>query len=272
MSVRFWGVRGSIASPGPDTLRYGANTACVEIRCGEHLFICDAGTGLRPLGQALATEGKGIDADLLCSHTHLDHICGFPFFAPCYVTGNRIRVWAGHPGARADVRSVFRMTLTPPLSPNVMEFFKAAIEFKDFKSGDDLSPREGVSVKTGALNHPDGSTGYRIEWQGKVVAYITDTEHRAEELDANVLALGHAADIMIYDANYTNEDYAPHAGWGHSTWEEAIRLAESASVKTLVLFHHDPARTDAMLDEIAKAAAKARQGTIVAREGLTLTL
>ena len=109
-------MRGSIASPGPDTTRYGANTPCVEIRCGDHLLICDAGTGLRPLGDALAREGT-IDAELLCTHTHLDHICGFPFFAPCFASGNNIRIWAGHPAANGDIAAVFRTTLTSPLFP-----------------------------------------------------------------------------------------------------------------------------------------------------------
>ncbi len=272
MSLRFWGVRGSIASPGADTSRYGANTACVEIRCGDQLLICDAGTGLRPLGQALMAEGKLVDAELLCSHTHLDHICGFPFFAPSHVAGNRLRVWAGHAAAQGDIRSVFRMTLTPPLFPDMMDSFAAAIEFKNFAGGDVLTPRPGIVIRTGALNHPGGATGYRIEWNGKVAAYITDTEHRPEGLDPAVLALADRADAMIYDANYTDEDYPAHEGWGHSTWQEAVRLAKRASVKTLALFHHDPARNDTMLDGIAAEAARAYPGTIVAREGLTLTL
>jgi phosphoribosyl 1,2-cyclic phosphodiesterase len=271
IAVRFWGVRGSIASPGPDTTRYGANTPCVEIRCGEHLLICDAGTGLRPLGDALAREGKVVQAELLCSHTHLDHICGFPFFAPCFGTGNNIRIWAGHPAANGDIGSVFRTTLTSPLFPDVMEFFKAAIEFKNFRSGEQLAPYPGLSIKTGPLNHPGGATGYRIEWQGKSVAYITDTEHRDDAIDTNVLTLVSGADFMIYDANYTDEDYAAHRGWGHSTWQEAVKIADRAAVKTLVLFHHDPARTDGMLDQIGAAAQKQRPGTVVAREGLLLS-
>jgi phosphoribosyl 1,2-cyclic phosphodiesterase len=272
MSVRFWGVRGSIASPGPDTVRYGGNTSCIELRCGQHLIIFDAGTGLRALGEALAAAGGAIDADLFCSHTHFDHICGLPFFAPCYTAGNCIRIWGGHAGAQGDIAGVFRLTLTPPLFPDVMGDFKAAIEFKNFTRGEILSPRPGISVRTGALNHPGGASGYRIEWNGKSVAYITDTEHRAGGLDANILALADRADLMIYDSTYTDEDYAANAGFGHSTWQEAVRIAQKASVKTLALFHHDPARTDAMLDSIAAAAARARSGTIVAREGLLLSL
>ena len=272
MLVRFWGVRGSIASPGPNSVRYGGNTSCVEVRCGEQLIILDAGTGLRLLGEHLTRSGETVDTDLFCSHTHFDHICGLPFFAPCYAVGNRIRVWGGHPAAQGDIRAVFRMILTPPLFPDVMSDFKAAIEFKDFAAGAVLSPRPEISVKTGGLNHPGGATGYRVEWRGKSVAYITDTEHRSDGLDANVLALVERADLMIYDSTYTDEDYAANAGFGHSTWQEAVRIAQQASVKTLALFHHDPSRTDVMLDVIAEAVARARPGTVVAREGLILSL
>ena len=272
MSVRFWGVRGSIASPGPDTARYGANTACVEVRCGDHVLICDAGTGLRPLGRAIVDEGKPVDIDLLCSHTHIDHICGFPFFAPCYKAGNRIRIWGGPTTDGDGVESAFHKSMSPPLFPDVSEFFAADIEFKSFQRGDVLTPRPGITVRTASLNHPGGATGYRIEWQGKALAYVTDTEHVGDGLDPHVLTLIAGADAVIYDSNYTDHDYVAHVGWGHSTWQHAIRLAERAAVGTLALYHHDPVRTDAALDEIAAAADRMRPGTIVAREGLQLTL
>ncbi|MDE2167212.1 MAG: MBL fold metallo-hydrolase [Alphaproteobacteria bacterium] len=272
ITVRFWGVRGSIAGPGPHSVRYGGNTSCVELRCGDHLLILDAGTGLRELGDNLVVAGGPVDVDLLCSHTHLDHICGFPFFAPCYSADNRIRVWAARAAVKDNIGAVFRMILTPPLSPIMMTSLKAAIEFKYFVRGEAFFLRPGLLVKTGGLNHPGGASGYRIEWRGKSVAYITDTEHRAGELDSNVLALVDHADIAIYDANYTDEDYPSHAGWGHSTWQEAVKIARQASIKTLVLFHHDPARTDAMLDAIAAEASRAYAGTLVARESLVLSL
>lgn len=270
--MRFWGVRGSIASPGPETVRYGANTACVELRCGDHLVICDAGTGLRPLGQALVAAGQAVEADLLCSHTHVDHICGFPFFAPIYLAGNRFRIWAGHAAAHGDIGAAFRLMMTPPLFPDVMDTLAAAVEFKNFTAGDTLTLRPGLVARTAALNHPGGATAYRVEWSGKSLAYTTDTEHRAEGPDAAVVALAAGADAMIYDANYTDEDYPRHSGWGHSTWQEGVKLARAAGVRHLVLFHHDPARTDAMLDDIARKVTAAHPGAIVAREGLTLSL
>jgi phosphoribosyl 1,2-cyclic phosphodiesterase len=269
LSVRFWGVRGSIASPGPDTLKYGGNTSCVEMRCGGNLLIFDAGTGLRALGLSLAAEAKPVDAELFCSHTHFDHICGFPFFAPCYAPGSKIRVWAGHLNGR-DIRDVFHTAMSDPLFPNVMGELARGIEFRNFTCGETLAPRPGIAIKTAPLNHPGGATGYRVEWNGKTVAYVTDTEHPAGGFDQSVLGLVSGADIMVYDANYTEDDYGPHEGWGHSTWQAAVRVAERAGARTLVLFHHDPARTDAMLDAIAAEAGRARPGTLVAREGLTL--
>ncbi len=270
MAVRFWGVRGSIATPGADTVRYGGNTSCIELRCGEHLLILDAGTGLRPLGDALTAAGRAVDADLFCTHTHIDHVCGLPFFAPCFDPRTRLRLWAGHLSSPQTLGDVFRTTLTAPLFPDLMDTLPATLDFRDFAAGDLLAPYDGLTVRTAPLNHPGGSTGYRFEWHGKVVAYITDTEHRGGELDRNVLSLADDADLMIYDANYTEEDYPRHIGWGHSTWQEAIRLADHAQAKKLALFHHDPARTDAMLDDIAAAAEEQRPGTVVAREGLSL--
>lgn len=271
VTVRFWGVRGTMAAPGNATLRYGGNTACVELRCGEHLIILDAGTGLRPLGDALAQAGGPVTADLFCSHTHYDHICGLSTFAPLYQAGNEVRVWAGHLPPPGSIGEVFRTILSAPLLPDLMTFFQANVRFTDFTAGEALAPRPGIAVCTAPLNHPGGSTGYRFEACGKVVAYVTDTEHQPGELDGNVLRLVERADIMIYDATYTEAEFAAHIGWGHSTWEEAVRLAQAAAVKRLVLFHHDARRDDVAMDAVAAAAAAACPGTLAAREGMILT-
>jgi phosphoribosyl 1,2-cyclic phosphodiesterase len=270
VSVRFWGVRGSIACPGPDTVRYGGNTACVEIRCGKHLLIMDGGTGLRELGCALLKNGA-IDADLFYTHTHFDHICGLPFFAPAYVRGNKIRLWAGHLLPEHGIEDVLCGMMMAPLFPVPMSLLNTQVSFKDFHHGETLHPRPGVTLRTGALNHPNGATGYRVEYGGKSVAYITDTEHKRGGLDANVLALIDGADIFIYDSTYTEAEYPAHVDWGHSTWEEGVRLADAAKVKTFVIFHHDPSHDDAFMDRVASDAQARRAGTIVAREGMVLT-
>jgi len=269
-SVRFWGVRGSIPCPGPETVRYGGNTACVEIRCGNHLLIFDGGSGLRPLGNQLMRDGQRLDFDLFYSHTHLDHIVGLPFFAPCYEARSHIRFWAGHLKPPAGIEAVLSKMMSAPLFPIPIDIFAAKLEFREFSVGEVLRPHPGITLRTGPLNHPNGATGYRVEYKGKAAAYITDTEHRPGELDANILRLVERADVMIYDATYTDEEYPTRRGWGHSTWQEAVRLAEAAKVGTLVIFHHDPDHDDAFMDRVAAEAAAARPGTIVAKEGLVL--
>jgi phosphoribosyl 1,2-cyclic phosphodiesterase len=265
-------VRGSIPCPGPETVRYGGNTACVEIRCGKRLLIFDGGSGLRLLGNELMRNGQELDLDLFYSHTHLDHIVGLPFFAPCYEAKSRIRFWAGHLKPPYDIAAVLNKMMSAPLFPVPMDIFAAKLDFRDFAVGEALRPHPGITLRTGPLNHPNGATGYRVEYGGKAAAYITDTEHRAGGLDKNVLQLVDRADVMIYDATYTDEEYPTRRGWGHSTWQEAVRLAEAAQVKTLAIFHHDPDHDDAFMDRVASEAAAMRPGTIVAKEGLVLSL
>jgi phosphoribosyl 1,2-cyclic phosphodiesterase len=268
--VRFWGVRGSIAAPGPATARYGGNTSSLEVRCGERLLLLDAGTGMRELGIGLVKEAP-VDADLYFTHTHFDHVCGLPFFKPFFQPQNRFRLWAGHLGGGTTLARVLREFMIAPLFPVPPEVFKATMEYRDFKPGETLPSAPGIAVKTRALNHPDGAVGYRIEYAGKAFAYITDTEHVPGTPDKNVLALMDNADIAVYDSMYTDEEYAQSfVGWGHSTWQEGVRLARRAGVKKLVIFHHDPEHDDARLDAIAREAEAALPGTVLAREGLVL--
>lgn len=268
-SVRFWGVRGSVACPGPQFHRYGGNTSCVELRCGEHLLIFDGGTGLRPLGQHLKGN-SALEADLFFSHSHIDHIVGLPFFAAMFEPANRMRMWAGHLKPERDLRSVLCMMMAEPLFPVPVDIFTCRVEYKDFTAGETLNPQPGVALRTARLNHPNGATGYRVEYGGKSLCYVTDTEHVAGQPDRTVLDLIRGADVFIYDATYTDAEFPRYLGWGHSTWEEGVRLADAGGVKTLVLFHHDPSHDDEFMDEVQRQAEARRPGTLVAREGMTL--
>ena len=154
MRVRFWGVRGSIACPGPETIRYGGNTPCIEVRCGEHILIFDAGTGLRALGHALVKDSKVRDVNIFLTHCHLDHVIGLPFFAPFFAEGYRVRIWAGNLMPPDSIEQIMRKLMSSPLFPVEVEIFKAKIEYHDFRSGDVLRPYEGVTLQTAPLDHP----------------------------------------------------------------------------------------------------------------------
>ncbi|MBR2120558.1 MAG: MBL fold metallo-hydrolase [Afipia sp.] len=272
MSVRFWGVRGSIPCPGPNTVRYGGNTSCVEVRCGDHRLVFDAGSGLRMLGLELAEEAEPTDIDLFLSHCHIDHLIGLPFFVPAFMAGNRLRLWAGNLKAAGGVQETVRKLMSYPLFPIELEAAHGKVEFTDFAPGDVLTPRPGIKVMTAALNHPGGATGYRVEFGGRAMAYITDTELSADEIDPALLELARDASIVVIDTTYTDEELPEHVGWGHSSWQQAVRLANEAGVGKLYLFHHDPEHDDDEMDRIAAAAAKARPGTVVAREGLSIEI
>ena len=267
-SVRFWGVRGSIACSGPRTARYGGNTSSLEVRCGDELLLFDAGTGMRYLGKAL-DDGR-LDADLFFTHTHFDHICGLPFFRPLFDPENHFRLWAGHLRGAMTLKRVLAEFMMSPLFPVPPEVFRSSLEYRDFAAGDTLTTLKGVRVRTAALNHPDGATGYRVEHNGRSMCYVSDTEHVPGSLDRNVLGLIAGADLVIYDCMYTDDEYRRYVGWGHSTWQEGIRLCKEARAKRMVVFHHDPDHDDEILDGIAREVEKALPGSVVAHEGLLL--
>lgn len=267
--LQFWGVRGSFPRPGAEVAKYGGNTSCLEVRANGRLLIFDAGTGVYPLGRKLVDDGP-VDADLFLTHTHFDHICGLPFFVPAFKAGNRLRIWSGHLDGRHTTEGLIWDLMKEPLYPISPAIFQAELSYPEFDAGDTLEPAPGVTLRTAPLNHPNGATGYRIECAGKAICFITDTEHYEGRRDENVVELIRGADYVIYDATYSDAQYPNYVGWGHSTWEEGVRLMEAAEAGTLVIFHHAPEHDDAHMDAVAEAAEKARPGTMVAREGQRL--
>lgn len=272
MSVRFWGVRGSIPCPGPNTVRYGGNTSCVEVRCGESVLVFDAGSGLKLLGESLLRDGKTGNIDLFLSHGHIDHLIGLPFFAPLLTAGGRLRLWAGNLQLIGGLKPTVERLMSFPLFPIELGMLAGKFEFNDFRAGEELQPRSDIRLRTAALHHPGGATGYRLEYAGRSVAYLTDTECGNRLIDDGIVALAEGADLMIFDATYTKRELRDHRGWGHSSWQQGVRLAEVAGAVRLCLFHHDPNHDDNRMDEIAAAAEAVRPGTIVAREGLCVDL
>ena len=278
-SVRFWGVRGSIACSGPRTARYGGNTSSLEVRCDERMLLFDAGTGLRYLGNELIkNEGVSrlaslpLEADLFLTHTHFDHVAGLPFFKPFFKSQNRFRLWAGHLVEGMTLRRVLGEFMMSPLFPVPPQIFRARMEYREFKAGETLRPAEGIAVRTTLLNHPDGATGYRVDYGGHSICYLTDTEHVPGAPDRNILGLIAGADLVIYDSMYTDAEYDAYVGWGHSTWQEGVRLCRAAGAKRLAVFHHDPEHDDDMLDGIAQEVDRQLPGSIVARDGLVVAV
>jgi phosphoribosyl 1,2-cyclic phosphodiesterase len=271
-TIRFWGVRGSIPCPGPSTARFGGNTPCVEVRCGDRLIIFDGGTGMRELGNSLMKSGATIDADILLSHCHIDHVNGIPFFAPFYSNAHTFRLWAGHLLPDFKLEDALRSLMSHPLFPIEVEVFKADIRYRDFHAGETLDLGGKIAVKTVPLDHPGGATGYRIDFAGKSFVYLTDNEIRPSGPDPRLVALARGADVAVYDCTYTDGEIASKAGWGHSSWRQGLQLADAAGIKTFCLFHHAPEHDDTIMDKIAREAGAARKGTLVATEGSIIEL
>jgi phosphoribosyl 1,2-cyclic phosphodiesterase len=274
-SVHFWGVRGSIPTPSLATVRYGGNTPCVEMRCNGKRLIFDGGTGLRVLGQYLLAE-MPLEAHIFFSHSHWDHIQGFPFFMPAFIKGNTFQIYGKVAPNGQTIRDRLSAQMLPPFFPVPLGVMGAEMQFHDIEVPSRFELGDGITIETGELNHPGEATGYRVSWGDRAVVYATDTEHHHEGLDENLIHLARHADVLIIDCAYTDEEYwsknAPKIGWGHSTWQEAVKLAIAAQVKTLVIFHHDPLHGDEELDEIGRQAKARFNGAIVAREGMTITI
>lgn len=273
-TVHFWGVRGSIACPGAETVRYGGNTPCVEMRVGGTCLIFDGGTGLRVLGQSLLSQ-MPVEAYMFFTHSHWDHIQGFPFFVPAFVKGNRFHVYGAVAPNGSTIEQRLNDQMLHPNFPVPLQIMGAQLAFNDLEIGKTVQIGD-IVVETALLNHPGEAVGYRVNWKGYAAAYITDTEHFPDRLDENVAWLARNADVMIYDATYTDEEYysktTSKEGWGHSTWQEAVKVAKAAKVKKLVIFHHDPLHNDDFLDRVGEEAAQQFPNCVMAREGLSIQL
>jgi phosphoribosyl 1,2-cyclic phosphodiesterase len=294
VQVRFWGTRGSIAAPGPATVRYGGNTACVELRtaAGE-LFILDSGTGIRELGLALMAAGGPVRGHILLSHTHWDHIQGFPFFAPAFAAGNEFWVYAGRDLDR-DLESVLAGQMEHVYFPVRLADLAATVRFRDLDEGEYRLGSARVRVQY--LHHTSPTMGYRIHADDRVLVYATDNEPHDRTLrpldtlgrstapwpghegDRRFVEFIRGADLLIADAQYVAEEFPARIGWGHSTVEHAVDFAVAGAARRLVLFHHDPTRSDDAVDALLErararvAAHGARLEVLAAAEGLVLTV
>ncbi len=266
-------MRGSLASPGEHARETGGNTSCVEVRCGGETIIFDCGTGLRALGAALAEEGP-TRASIFVSHYHYDHIGGLPFFAPAYDPRSELSIYGASRKGR-NVRQLLAGQMVDPYFPVDLGIFNARLRFVPLQNNGkvQLGP---VTLRAAELNHPGGSLGYRLEHAGKALVYATDFEH-GTAADERLLELARGADLLIFDAQYTPDEYeaaGPKSkkGWGHSTYAFGAALAGRAEVKQLALFHHAPERDDSGVKKIVGLAKKIFPATFAACEGLGVTL
>ena len=300
--VRFWGVRGSMPCPGPDTFRFGGNTACIEIRAGENgapgggrLVIIDCGTGIRLLGEELIKNKTLIDADIFISHTHWDHIMGFPMFTPIFNPSAKLRIRGPVINEEDSLENIIGTQLSYKFWPVKQSELAARIEYDQIKETS-IDLGDGLKVTTKYLNHSILCMGYRFEYQGKSIVTAFDHEPfrnlfssdpadpdydetaaiEGEEASMEENKKFHEfikdADVLIHDAQYTTEEYKKHLGWGHSSFDLAIEAAQKARVKKLVFFHHDPNRTDRQLEEMEKQYQKTSANPVIlmARESLTM--
>ncbi|PYP36653.1 MAG: hypothetical protein DMD34_02735 [Gemmatimonadetes bacterium] len=295
-TVTFWGTRGSIPTPGAHTARYGGNTPCVAVRSGDEgggtgqLVILDAGTGIRPLGRELVERQNGaVQAEILLSHAHWDHIQGLPHFKPFFAPGNAVRIWGSRQGT-TSLEAILRQQMDPAVFPVPLDALSAKLTVQQVEPGEFTVG--AFRVRAMRLRHPGTTLGYRLtpagaggRAEGASMAYVTDNElgpggkyETSPSWRKDFVTFLEGVELLIHDAMYTPEELEEHRGWGHSTFEEAVALAGDAGVKRLVLFHHEPEHGDEAIDALVAAARRQARTkglpaeVVAAQEGMTLTL
>jgi phosphoribosyl 1,2-cyclic phosphodiesterase len=277
MRVKFWGVRGSIATPGATTVRYGGNTSCVEVRVGDDIIILDAGTGLRPLGLSLLKEfpDQPLNLMMLLTHTHWDHIQGLPFFPPIYNPRCRLKIF-GCQGARKGLASMLTGQMESTYFPVSFDKLPSTIQIEELS---DFNFEIGsVLVRALRANHPGMCVGYRLFSPDGIFVFFPDTEPRTGGVDREMVDFIRDADVLVLDSQYDFAGYKTHVGWGHGCVDDSVALAIQANVKQLLLFHHDPDSDDKKIDGFVKharklvAKAKSKLKVDAASEGMVIEL
>lgn len=271
LNISFWGTRGSYPSIGKDFLQYGGHTSCISCEIDNQLIIFDAGSGMVSLSKDLANKSYKV-IHLFLTHFHLDHLIGFPFFSQNRDSNFTINIYCGNLQHFGGIEYNLKSFIQPPLFPFTLADFKANLKFNDIDPGFSTNITQNLKIQTIKLNHPNGSIGYKLSFQDKSFCYITDTEYQSETIDQEFLDFINNTKLVIFDTSYTDEEYPKFAGWGHSTWQEAIRICQRVNVESLAFYHHSPNHTDEKLNQINQLALKQWDQIITAYDGLKLQI
>lgn len=264
--VTFWGTRGTLPVSGKPFARTGGNTNCIEVTCGKNTIIIDAGTGIRELGSKLVSTSPDQKIHLLLTHAHYDHVEGIPFFAPFFMENTKIDITCGKLDGVKDTNQLISNLMKRPYFPVGPEVFSANIKYNTLEDNTSFNITDDIKISTIPLNHPGGSTGYRIDFKGKSYACITDTEHVTGQHDENILSLIDNIDVFSYDCSLLDNEMCDFKGYGHSTFEEGMRLAKLANAGSLLASHHMPFRNDEDLEQIEQEMKADNPKNAVARE------
>jgi len=271
VTVKFWGVRGSVPTPGADTVRYGGNTACVEIQLPGHRLVFDAGTGLRVLGKHLLEAGQPVSAHIFFTHTHWDRIQGFPFFGPAFIAGNHFDVYGATAANGASIKQRLTDQMLRPNFFTPLQKMSSTIEFHNIAAGNVIRLNDDVTVETISLNSATSALGFRVNYAGKSVVYATDSYSADYGPDPSLLYLAQGAELLVYGGTYSEPVYASVGNDPQAiTCDQSIEIAEKTQVKEMILFHHNPGHDDDYLDHLEMEIHNRCPQLRLAREGMTL--
>ena len=268
--ITFWGVRGSFPTPDQDKVETGGHTSCVSIESSDNILIMDMGTGIKNLGQYIVSNPDlPSKINIFLSHYHLDHIIGLPMFAPLFSDKYQINLY----GKKEDIelKEIINKMLNPIFWPVSINDFKAELNFHTIDNSE-IKLSESITIKTQIHHHPHGALSYKILSNDKIISYVTDCEYITGNPSEKLIQFSNNSDLLIHDAHFTPEDLINHKGWGHSSWKQAIIMAQKSNSKQLALFHHSPEYTDKQIESIERNAQKIFKQTIAARQGLVIYL
>ena len=267
--VTFWGPRGTLSCSGKDYQEFGGHTACVSALWRDQLIIFDAGSGIYDLGRWILKQNRTLKISLFITHYHLDHIVGYPFFGPAWDKKFSVDVYGGNLEALGGVEHFFTKTLTHPLFPISLKIMPAQMNYHDIHAHQTIIINDELKIQSFAMNHPGGSLGYKLVTPKGNICYLTDHEHKLGEINTPLIQFAKNAKFAIYDSTYDDDVFTPKIGWGHSTWQEALKLQKLSNIEKIAIFHHDPSSTDTHLRELEKKISHNTQA-FVAKQGQIL--